>query len=142
MCYIFVPYHLRNKFDKKAIRCIFIGDDSEREGWRCCDPITCRCHISRNIVFDEATSWWSPQRATVPNSKDIEEKMQERLGKQVERELSDPAAQKVIPLDIEMNQWLSQRELDRQASPWRTDVYQGPQRFSQTRKMKLEKEVL
>ena len=27
MCYVFVPDHLRTKFDKKAIRCIFLGYD-------------------------------------------------------------------------------------------------------------------
>jgi len=27
VCYVFVPDHLRNKFEKKAIRCIFVGYD-------------------------------------------------------------------------------------------------------------------
>ena len=27
VCYVFVPDHLRSKFDKKAIRCIFVGYD-------------------------------------------------------------------------------------------------------------------
>ncbi|KAG8495890.1 hypothetical protein CXB51_007509 [Gossypium anomalum] len=30
--------HLRSKFDKKSIRCIFVGYDNQRKGWRCCDP--------------------------------------------------------------------------------------------------------
>ena len=28
VCYVFVPDHLRSKFDKKAIRCIFVGYDN------------------------------------------------------------------------------------------------------------------
>ncbi|KAL3534587.1 hypothetical protein ACH5RR_003048 [Cinchona calisaya] len=49
---------LRSKFDKKAIRCIFVGYDNERKGWRCCDPTIGKCYVSRNVVFDEALSWW------------------------------------------------------------------------------------
>jgi hypothetical protein len=56
--YVFVPDHLRTKFDKKAIRYIFIGYDDERKGWRCYDPTTERMHTSRNVVFDEASTWW------------------------------------------------------------------------------------
>ncbi|KAL4355035.1 hypothetical protein GQ457_06G000650 [Hibiscus cannabinus] len=34
VCYVFVPDHLRSKFDKKAIRCIFVGYDDARKGWK------------------------------------------------------------------------------------------------------------
>jgi len=74
--YVFVPNHLRSKFDKKAIRCIFIGYDHERKGWRCYDPTTGRCYTSRNVVFDEASSWWSLQATTLPDSKEIKEKLE------------------------------------------------------------------
>lgn len=82
--YVFVPDHLRIKFDKKAIHCIFVGYDDQRKGWRCCDPTTGRCHVSRNVVFDEASSWWSPQAVLMPDSKEIEEKLQERMVEQTE----------------------------------------------------------
>ncbi|KAE8676439.1 hypothetical protein F3Y22_tig00111614pilonHSYRG00169 [Hibiscus syriacus] len=62
VCYVFVPDHLRSKFDKKAVRCIFVGYDSQRKGWKCCDPISGRCYTSRNVVFDEASSWWSLEK--------------------------------------------------------------------------------
>ena len=32
VCYVFLPDHLRSKIDKKAVRCIFIGYDSQRKG--------------------------------------------------------------------------------------------------------------
>lgn len=32
VCYVFVPDHLRSKFGKKAVRCVFTGYDSERKG--------------------------------------------------------------------------------------------------------------
>ncbi|KAE8673467.1 Beta-glucosidase 45 [Hibiscus syriacus] len=37
VCYVFVPDHLRSKFDKKVVRCIFVGYDNQRKGWKCCD---------------------------------------------------------------------------------------------------------
>ena len=85
VCYVFMPNLLRSKFDKKAIRCIFVGYDSQRKGWRCCDPTTGRCYTLRNVIFDEASSWWSEDKATLPVLKEIEKKMpksmKEQLGK-------------------------------------------------------------
>lgn len=78
MCYVFVPSHLRSKFDKKAMRSIFVGYDNQRKGWKSCDPTTGRCYISRNVVFDEASSWWSPQKEELPDSKEMEDKLQQR----------------------------------------------------------------
>jgi hypothetical protein len=54
VCYEFIPSQQSSKFDKKAICCIFIGYDSWQKGWRCCDPL-----VSRNVVFDYASSLWS-----------------------------------------------------------------------------------
>ncbi|KAE8655260.1 tir-nbs resistance protein [Hibiscus syriacus] len=51
-----------SKFDKKAVRCIFVGYDSQRNGWKCCDPMSGRCYTSQNVVFDEASSWWSSEK--------------------------------------------------------------------------------
>ena len=55
-CYVFVPDHLYSKFDKKAIRYIFVGYDENKKGWGCCDPTTSKFFILRNIVFDETSS--------------------------------------------------------------------------------------
>jgi hypothetical protein len=66
-CYVFVPDHLRSKFEKKAIRCIFVGYDDAWKGWRCCDLTTGKCHISRNVVFDEASAWWFLRRLRCGN---------------------------------------------------------------------------
>jgi hypothetical protein len=60
----------------RAVRCIFVGYDNERKGWRCCDPTTDKCYVSRNVVFDEASSWWASQEAVLPDTKDLEEKME------------------------------------------------------------------
>lgn len=69
---MFVLDHLRTKFDKKAIICIFVGYDSRRKGWRCCDPTTGKCYISRNVVFDEESSWWPLEKTETEDVKNIE----------------------------------------------------------------------
>ncbi|KAE8675571.1 tir-nbs resistance protein [Hibiscus syriacus] len=59
VCYVFVPDHLRSKFDKKDVRCIFVGYDNQRKWWKCCDPISGRCYTSRNVYgldYDETFS--------------------------------------------------------------------------------------
>lgn len=66
--YVFVPNHLRSKMEKKDVRCIFIGYDKERKGWRCCEPEIGRCYVSRNVVFDERSSWWSVNHETLPDT--------------------------------------------------------------------------
>lgn len=53
VCYVFVPNHLCHKLEKKATRCIFVGYDPKRKGWRCIEPSSGKIHISRNVVFDE-----------------------------------------------------------------------------------------
>lgn len=82
VCYVFVPSHLRSKFDKKAVRCIFVGYDNQRKGWKCCDPTTRKCYSSRNVVFDEASSWWSSKKEEIPESKEMEDTLQ-KAGEQI-----------------------------------------------------------
>ncbi|KAF7822715.1 Retrovirus-related Pol polyprotein from transposon TNT 1-94 [Senna tora] len=111
VCYAFVPDHLRSKFDKKAVRCIFVGYDNERKGWRCCDPTTGRCYVSKNVVFDEASSWWSPQITVLLDSKEIEEKLQEKAS-----DGEDDERQKSSPVNAGDNH-------TREKSPWKTGVH-------------------
>lgn len=76
VCYVFVPSHLRSKIDKKAVRCIFVGYDSQQKGWRCCDPTTGKCYTSRNVVFDESSSWWSSEKEILPHSDVFKDELQ------------------------------------------------------------------
>jgi len=49
-----------------------MGYDSQRKGWKCCDPLIGKCYISRNVVFDEASSWWSSEKETLPDSDSLQ----------------------------------------------------------------------
>jgi len=63
-----------------------------RKGWRCCDPTTEKCHISRNVVFDEIFAWWSPEKVELLNSKGLEEVPEEIL--EDEEEAQTPSKNK------------------------------------------------
>ncbi|CAN1849719.1 Retrovirus-related Pol polyprotein from transposon TNT 1-94 [Linum perenne] len=124
VCYVFVPDQLRSKFDKKAIRCIFVGYDEKRKGWRCCDPETGKCHVSRNVVFDEMTSYWSPQATIEPESEETKERVQEKLEKKakVEEEQEEEASTKH---EASQETHGSQDEIvAKEKSPWKTTVSQ------------------
>ncbi|KAH7843449.1 hypothetical protein Vadar_016775 [Vaccinium darrowii] len=117
-------HQLPRKFDKKAIRCIFVSYSSERKGWKCCDLTTGRCYTSRNVVFDEASSWWSPQKMELPNSGDLEDLLQEKLGEIKEGEESPDSLKESTPTigDSEQEPRLSGTP-EKSMSPWQTGVH-------------------
>lgn len=53
ICYVHIPDSQRSKLDAKAKKCIFIGYDERKKGWRCMDPETHSFTVSRDVVFDE-----------------------------------------------------------------------------------------
>nr|CAD1844159.1 unnamed protein product [Ananas comosus var. bracteatus] len=105
----------------------FIDDySSERKGWRCCNPTTGRCYTSRNVVFDEASSWWSSQEVILPDFEEIEIKLQEKLGEQVQEEEKTMSEQEESGQPSTESTSVEQ-QLQKSPEPWRTGVhYQTP----------------
>jgi hypothetical protein len=118
VCYVFVPNHLRSKFDKKAIRCIFVGYDSQRKGWKCCDPTSGRCYTSRDVVFDEASSWWSSEKEVLSDSREFGDKLQQKMGEHTVQ-LQPSLDESGDPNGDDVEQRVAQ-------NPWQTGVYQQP----------------
>ena len=58
VCYVHVPDDLRTKLDVKSKKCVFIGYSLEQKGYRCYNPTTKELRVSRDVVFDELTSWY------------------------------------------------------------------------------------
>jgi hypothetical protein len=63
ICYVNVPDAKRNKLDTKAQKCIFIGHDERKKGWKCMDPKTHKFCISWDVVFDEVSSSYKAEGA-------------------------------------------------------------------------------
>lgn len=61
---------------KKDIKCIFVGYHQERKEWWCCDPFAVKCYVSRNVVFNETSSWWSTNHEIPPDSEQLKEELE------------------------------------------------------------------
>ena len=133
VCYVFVPNHLCSKFDKKAVRCIFVGYDSQRKGWRCYNPMNGRCYTSRNVIFDEASSWWLEETATLP--KEIKDKNLESAGEQSRKDQLTTNEEVKLFEDREPES----REITQ--SPWQTVCTIGRQRRIDQEFQKLRKKT-
>lgn len=55
ICYVHISKSSRTKLDPKARRCIIVGYDEHKKGWRCMDPQTQKVFTSRDVVFDEVS---------------------------------------------------------------------------------------
>ncbi len=64
IAYVHVPNEKRSKLDQKAEKCIFTGYSLEQKKYRCFNPSTRKLQMSRNVVFDEMVSWYSPFKIT------------------------------------------------------------------------------
>ncbi|PKA48313.1 Retrovirus-related Pol polyprotein from transposon TNT 1-94 [Apostasia shenzhenica] len=59
--YAHVNTEVRQKFDSKSTKCIFIGYSQETKGYRVYNPITKQLYVSRDVIFDENACWdWKP----------------------------------------------------------------------------------
>ena len=59
IAYVHVPDELRTKLDPKAEKCVLIGYSLKQKGYRCYNPATRQLRLSRDVVFDEMSSWYS-----------------------------------------------------------------------------------
>ena len=51
----------RQKLDPKSDKCILVGYSLEQKGYKCFNPSTRKVRVSRDVVFDESTSWYKPE---------------------------------------------------------------------------------
>jgi hypothetical protein len=59
IAYVHVPHELQTKLDLKAEKCVFIGYSYEQKGYKCYNPVTREMRVSRDVVFDEMSSWYA-----------------------------------------------------------------------------------
>jgi hypothetical protein len=60
IAYKHVPKEKRKKLDAKAEKCTLVGYSDEQKGYKCYNPQTKQACVSRDVVFDESTSWYLP----------------------------------------------------------------------------------
>ena len=105
---------LRSKFDKKAVKCIFVGYENQRKGWKCCDPTSGKYYTSRDVVFDEASSWWSLEKKDLLDSNKIEESLQQKMREQTTHiHLNVDVPEDPSDIDIDEQKVIQSRESDK-----------------------------
>ncbi|XP_048431181.1 uncharacterized protein LOC125473010 [Pyrus x bretschneideri] len=57
VCYVHTPSELRHRLEPKSIKGVFVGYAKCEKGYRVFDPISTRLILSRDVVFDENSSW-------------------------------------------------------------------------------------
>jgi len=62
--YMHVPDEKRLKLDPKVENYIFIRYSLEQKGYRCFNPSIWKLQVSRDVVFNEMVSWYSPLMIT------------------------------------------------------------------------------
>ena len=60
--YVHVPTKVISKLDRKAEKCVLVGYSEEQKGYRCYNPMTKKIVVSRDVIFDELGSWYSPKQ--------------------------------------------------------------------------------
>ena len=88
IAYVHVPDELRTKLDPKAEKCIFIGYSLEQKGYRCYNPVTRKLRVSRDVVFDEMSSWYSAEKAS---EADLDDHVVVESARQESQVLSGPS---------------------------------------------------
>ena len=61
IAYVHIPDDTRQKLDPKSEKCILVGYSLEQKGYKCYNPSTRKVRISRDVVFDESTSWYAQE---------------------------------------------------------------------------------
>ncbi|XP_072150024.1 uncharacterized protein [Setaria viridis] len=104
----------------------FSSYDDARKGWRCCNPTTGKCHTSRNVAFDEASAWWSPEKVELPESHDFEE---------VPKEIQEEEEQPPTPSEDK------EGAPNKAKSPWKTGVHQMTSEEPQLPQVELDEPI-
>ena len=68
-----IPDEKQQNLDPNSEKCILVGYSLEQKGYKCFNPSTQKVHVSRDVVFDESTSWYAPELTTPqPSMNDLD----------------------------------------------------------------------
>jgi hypothetical protein len=60
IAYVHVPDEKRSKLNPIVKKCTFTGYSLKQKGYRCFNPSIRKLQMSRDVVFNEMVSWYSP----------------------------------------------------------------------------------
>ena len=83
IAFIHILDEKRQKLDPKSEKCILVlGYSLEQKGYRCFNPSSKKVQVSRDVIFDESTSWYTVDSAPfdpIETNFDIDSEEDDRL---------------------------------------------------------------
>ena len=73
IAYMHIPDEKRSKLDPTLQKCILMGYSLEQKCYKWFNPSTWKARVSRDVVFDESTSWYEPEpNPPEPSTNDLD----------------------------------------------------------------------
>ncbi|KAM2042519.1 hypothetical protein ACFX16_036199 [Malus domestica] len=61
VCFVHIQTLNRDKLDARATKCVFMGYSTTQKGYKCFNPVTKKCTVSRDVKFDEDYPYFTSQ---------------------------------------------------------------------------------
>ncbi|GKV07537.1 hypothetical protein SLEP1_g19297 [Rubroshorea leprosula] len=108
IAYAHVPDQKRSKLDDKGEKCIFLGVSDQSKAYKLYNPLTKKVIISRDVVFDEASTWsWtekSGQQIPVDFENGEDLTVQNSEGQtSADLEVSRQTVEEILPIEVEFS---------------------------------------
>ena len=60
VCYVHNPKHKQNKWNAKALKCVFLGYSNTQKGYKVYHPLTRKYIVSKDVLFEEKLFYYKP----------------------------------------------------------------------------------
>ncbi|GKU96986.1 hypothetical protein SLEP1_g10166 [Rubroshorea leprosula] len=101
--YAHVPDQRRSKLDDKGEKCIFLGVSDQSKAYRLYNPLTKKVIISRDVVFDEASTWSWTEISGQQIPADFENGEDLIVQTSTDLEVSRQTADESLPTEVELS---------------------------------------
>ena len=61
VCFVHIQTLNRDKLDARATKCVFMGYSTTQKGYKCFNPVTKKCTVSRDVKFEEDYPYFTSQ---------------------------------------------------------------------------------
>ena len=60
VCHVHNPKHKQNKWNAKALKCVFLGYSTTQKGYKVYHPLTRKYIVSKDVLFEEKLFYYKP----------------------------------------------------------------------------------
>ena len=71
VCFVHIQALNYDKLDARATKCIFLGYSSTQKGYKCFNPITKKCIVSKDVKFEECTPYFTQHGTTTSQGEEV-----------------------------------------------------------------------